>query len=72
MDNALNHLIEAANVNTLCTSRIYLHDKNGHIMLEAWAEYENEENSCIQGLIDLISGETKVVDSPCMIIDFSP
>lgn len=71
MDNALNHLIEAAKVETLCTSYIYLDDKDGHIKLEAWAEYENEENSCIKGLIDLISGETKVVDFPCMII-FSP
>lgn len=65
MDNALNHLIEAANVNTLCTSRIYLDDKTGHIMLEAWAEYENEDNSCIRGLIDLINGETEAADTVC-------
>lgn len=68
MDDALNYLIEVAGVNALCTSRIYLDNEIGHIMLEAWAEYENEENSCIQGEVDLINGDAESYDRVCMII----
>ncbi|MBN2596928.1 MAG: hypothetical protein JXR82_09115 [Marinifilaceae bacterium] len=68
MDEALNRLIEDANVNTLCVSNIYVDETTGNLMLEAWAEYENEENSCIKGKIDLVSGETEVTDTPCYIV----
>lgn len=69
MNDALNKLTEDANVNTLCVSEIYVDESTGNLILEAWAEYENEENSCIQGKIDLVSGETEVTDTPCYIIN---
>lgn len=68
MDAALNKLKEDANVNTLCISEMYVDETTGNLMLDAWAEYENEENSCIKGIIDLISGDTEVNDTPCVII----
>jgi len=69
MNEALNKLIEDANVNTLCISEIYVDESKGNLILAAWAEYENEENSCIEGKIDLVSGETEVTDTPCYIIN---
>lgn len=69
MDDALNKLIEDSNVNTLCVSEIYVDESTGNLILEAWAGYENEENSCIKGKIDLINGETEVTDTPCYIIN---
>ena len=69
MNDALNKLIKDADVNTLCISKIYVDESTGNLMLEAWAEYENEENSCIKGKINLISGNTEVTDTPCYIIN---
>jgi hypothetical protein len=69
MSDALNQLIEEAKVNTLCMRRITLNKTTGSLLLTAWAEYENEENSCIKGVIDLNTGNTEVTDTPCMIIN---
>lgn len=67
IDDALNYLIETARVNTLCATRLYLDKSIGHLKLEAWGEYENEENSCIQGEIDLITGIVESGDTRCWI-----
>lgn len=67
MDTVLVHLSQKAMVNTLCTSMITINHFTGDIELEANAQYDNEINSCIIGRIDLITGETFVVDVPCMI-----
>ena len=69
MGNAMSSLIKTANVNTLCMNMIYIDKTSGNITLEAWAEYENEENSCIRGSIDLITGKAEVTDTPCYIIN---
>jgi hypothetical protein len=65
MNDALNKLIEDANVNTLCVSEIYVDEITGNLILEAWAEYKNKENSCVNGKINLVSGDTEVTDTPC-------
>lgn len=65
-DDALEELITQAQVNTLCSGRIFLGD-NGNLRMAAHATYENEINSCIQGSIDLITGITDIWDSPCWI-----
>lgn len=67
MKEALNTLIEAANVNTLCSGRIFIHKSTGNLILEAGAEYDYKNNKCLQGTIDLITGETSVSDTPCYI-----
>ncbi len=67
MESALNELIDFSDVNTLCMSRIFLDNNTGHLILEASAEYENEKNSCIRGIIDLMSGDKNVNDIPCWI-----
>jgi hypothetical protein len=67
MESALNELIDFSGVNVLCMNRVTLDDDTGNLILEASAQYENEENSCIQGIIDLISGDKNVNDTPCWI-----
>lgn len=67
MEDALNDLITFSGINTLCFSRIILNKETGNLQLEAFAEYENEENSCIKGTVDLITGEKEVQDIPCWI-----
>lgn len=65
--SALDNLILKAKVNTLCSGMITINHLTGNLELGAWAQYDNVLNSCIQGRIDLITGETVVVDGPCMI-----
>jgi hypothetical protein len=67
MDNALQDLIGFSGVNQLCLNMITINDDNGDLILEASAQYENEENSCVIGTIDLITGEKEVNDTPCLI-----
>ncbi|PID70368.1 MAG: hypothetical protein CR985_02795 [Flavobacteriales bacterium] len=67
MESALNELIDFSGVNILCMNRVALDDDTGNLVLEASAQYENEENSCIQGTIDLISGDKNVNNIPCWI-----
>lgn len=67
MNDALASLIIAANINTLCSKRIFINKETGHLTLEAYAQYMDEYNSCIQGSIDLINGNTTVRDIPCWI-----
>jgi len=69
IEDALNNLIDIAKVNTLCIRRIYLDENTGNLILEANGEYENEDNSCIFGSIDLINGETEVYDGACWIFN---
>lgn len=67
MENALNTLIDYANVNELCYGEIYINDTTGNLTLSANAEYENENNSCIEAHIDLIDEKKVVNDQPCWI-----
>ena len=67
MDNALQDLIGYSGVNQLCLNMITINDDNGDLILEASAQYENEENSCVIGTIDLITGDKEVKDTPCWI-----
>lgn len=67
IEDALQELIDFSGVNTLCFSQLKLHRDSGNLILEAWATYENEENSCIRGRIDLFTGEKSVTDMPCYI-----
>ncbi len=67
MESALNELIDFSGVNCLCMNRVTIDDDTGNMILEASAQYENEENSCIQGTIDLISGDKNSNDTPCWI-----
>jgi hypothetical protein len=67
MDQALAVLILKANVNTLCSGMITVNYTTGNLMLEAGAQYDSEANKCIDGKIDLITGETDIDDVPCML-----
>jgi hypothetical protein len=67
MENALSDLIEFSGVNELCLNQITINKDNGDLILKASAQYENEENSCIEGKIDLITGDKNVNDTPCWI-----
>jgi len=67
MDNALQDLIGYSCVSQLCLNMITINNDNGDLILEATAQYENEENSCIIGTIDLITGDKEVNDTPCWI-----
>jgi hypothetical protein len=67
VDNALSDLIEFSGVNQLCINQITLNEDNGNLILSAYAQYENKENSCIEGTIDLITGTKNVNDTPCWI-----
>ncbi|MEQ8241708.1 MAG: hypothetical protein RIA69_21015 [Cyclobacteriaceae bacterium] len=67
LEIALNTLIQAAKVNTLCNGRIFINDTSGNLIMEAYGEYADEFNSCIQGKIDLISGITESADIACRI-----
>lgn len=67
MSDALTYLVTKAKVNTLCSGMVTINNITGNLELEAWAQYDNEDNSCIQGRIDLMTGETVVEDGPCWI-----
>ena len=62
--SAMDKLISDSNLNTLCFKEIRIND-SGHMVLEAGAQYVNKENSCVEGYIDLINGETTFADVPC-------
>jgi len=66
-DNALSDLIEFSGVNQLCLNGTIINEDNGHLILQAYAQYVNEVNSCIQGTIDSITGDKNVNDAPCLI-----
>jgi hypothetical protein len=65
-EEALDYLIKAGNVNTLCGTAMSL-DKNGHIQLSASGKYKNKVNSCIFAILDLENGKTNISDGPCYI-----
>jgi hypothetical protein len=67
LDQALDNLIQKANVNTLCSRMITINYLTGDLILEAGAQYDNKVNTCIDGKIDLITGETSIADVPCAI-----
>jgi hypothetical protein len=67
MENALSDLIEFSGVNQLCLNQVTINEDNGDLILKAFAQYENEENSCIEGTIDLITGDKNINDTPCWI-----
>ena len=72
IDNALQDLTKFSSVNQLCLNMIMINEDNGNLILKASAQYNNEDNSCIEGTIDLITGDKKVNDTPCWIINYCP
>lgn len=66
-ENTLNFLMNKAEINALCSGRVFINDLTGNLILEAWAQYENEYNKCIQAQVDLITGEAAIVESPCFL-----
>lgn len=67
MDNAVNFLIEKANVKTLCPNRISINGQTGELILECSAEYDFSKNECIQANVGLINGEPTINDTVCYI-----
>ena len=65
MNEALDSLIKEAKVDTMCFRKVFLSLSIGTLTLEAFAVYEDEENSCIEGTIDLITGRTYIHDVSC-------
>ncbi|MEM6345045.1 MAG: hypothetical protein AAF927_14235 [Bacteroidota bacterium] len=66
---ALNELVSYSELDTLCYSGVSLDQKDGNLVLQASAEYRNQENPCVFGSIDLVSGQKEINDSPCRLID---
>jgi len=66
LEDAMNFAIKQANVNTLSLSRIFIDRNSGHISLDA-VESHDEINKCIFVTLDLINGQTKVVEGACYI-----
>jgi hypothetical protein len=65
--SAMDNLIRASNLNTLCFNNIYIDRFTGHMMIEADAQYVNKFNSCVQGFLDLINGNSTFENIPCAI-----
>lgn len=66
MQDALQNLILAANVTTLCMGRVYINNL-GHLTLEASAQYADKDNACITASLDLVTRITTTKDGPCQI-----
>ena len=64
-DEALNVLISEANVDTLCFYRVTLDLNIGTLTLNAFAQYADAENECIEGTIDLITGRISLRNKKC-------
>lgn len=64
-DEALNALITGANVDTLCFYRVTLDINRGTLSLNAFAQYVDTEDECIEGSIDLITGQISLLNKPC-------
>ncbi len=64
-DEALKVLIAEANVDTLCFYRVTLDFNVGTLTLNAFAQYTDTENECIEGKIDLITGRISLRDKRC-------
>jgi hypothetical protein len=67
--DALHILTDKAGVNTLCSTRINIDRSTGDLFLEAYAEYVNKYNECVQAKINLKTMETNIVNGVCFIID---
>ncbi len=66
-EGAFQDLLEASGVTTLCELGLQLDRNTGTLLLRALATYEGEENACIYGELDLLSGEKNIKDMPCVI-----
>jgi hypothetical protein len=64
-DEALKVLISEANVDTLCFYRITLDNNRGTLTLNAFAQYVDAEDECIEGSIDLITGQVSLQNKTC-------
>lgn len=67
LENAMNELINFSEVNLLCLRKISLDSDSGNLVLKASAEYVDQENSCIFGTFDLITGIKEAIDGLCYI-----
>lgn len=68
--DAMSALIKAANVDTFCIGSVSIPQKNyniGHPYFKASGVLSWNENRCIEGSIDLITGETNVSQGFCYI-----
>lgn len=65
MKEALDSLIQEARVDTLCFKRVLLSRQIGTLTMEASGIFEDEENACIRGTLDLITGQANIYESPC-------
>jgi len=66
-DEAMDDLALHAGVDVLCFNRLSLHRDSGNLIINAGAIYNFEDNACIQGTVDLITGEQDAFDTLCFI-----
>jgi len=64
-DEALNVLISATNVDTLCFYLVKLDFLTGTLTLNAYARYDDAEDECIEASIDLITGRIGLREKTC-------
>lgn len=65
-DSALEDLIASSGVDNLCFNTIEL-NKSGSLIMKALGQYKLKHNSCIEGTVDLITGEKEYREDPCFI-----
>jgi hypothetical protein len=66
---AMEDLLSFSGVSDLCFNSYKLNRNTGNLYLLALAEYVGGDNECVQGTIDLFTGEKEVMDTPCGIIN---
>lgn len=64
-DKALKVLISEVNVDTLCFYRVTLDINRGTLTLNAFAQYDDSEDECIEGSLDLITGQISLLNKTC-------
>ncbi len=65
-EEALNTLINEANVDTLCFYRVVLSIHTGTLTLQSYARYIDNEEECFEAAIDLITGHATIkISHPC-------
>jgi hypothetical protein len=66
-DAALKMLTSAAGVSKLCAGEIAINRETGNLELRSYAKYDGNQNECIYATIDLVTGKTTIINTPCYI-----
>ena len=62
--SAMDKLISDSELSTLCYHYIQFNE-SGNMLLVAGAQYVDKVNSCVEGHLDLVTGESSFIYPPC-------